>query len=191
MAEQTNTKLQGTARISIMEIHSRATSFIGKQRVCRFFFLMDVCREKRIHLLRQFSSLLPSFPLKQRSASCATGEDTLTFHQGKHQHHFQHILPVVPTSGEQGEKKNAGFCTGRAGDDETWTPFPGGNIHSSPSIYVTEPFVHLDKVTSNFKATFILHAAALQFCVPGFMKQRQRKMRWQSAKICRHTCDLL
>lgn len=88
--EWTNTKLQGTARISITEIYSRATPARGKQRG----FLMGMCREKGIHLLRQFSILLPPLSPKQRSASCAMGKAhwlCSSLCQGKQQHHFQHI----------------------------------------------------------------------------------------------------
>lgn len=52
-------------------------------------------------------------------------------------------------------------------------------------------WLEFDKVVSNFKTTFILYTISPLFCIPGFMKQRQRKMKWQSAEICRHTCDLL
>lgn len=147
-------------------------------------------REKKIHLLRQFSILLPSFSLKQRSASCATGEDTVTFHQpipGK-------TLPALPASDallwRAGGEKRAGIwkwwhlCL-----LPSWEP--AQLQHLCHRIHVTKSSVRLDKVASNFKATFILYATALQFCIPGFMKQRQRKMRWQSAEICRRTCDLL
>lgn len=190
MAEQTNTKLQGTARISILEIHSRAIP----SRESKGDFLMDMCREKRIHLLRQSSSLLPSFSLKQRSASCATGEDTAIFHHARENSSITSSTEWPPAFGEQGENRSAGFSTGRV---EMVTPGPPSWLGTSTAphlyqgIYITESLVHLDKVASNFKATFILYAATLQFCIPGFMKQRQRKMRWQSAEICRHTCDLL
>lgn len=60
---------------------------------------MDLCREKRIHPLRQLSSLLPSFSLKQRSASCATGADTMTFFHQPVPGKTPASLPAHPASG--------------------------------------------------------------------------------------------
>lgn len=72
---------------------------------------------------------------------------------------------------------------------EMGTPEPPSQL-GHPQL-TSVPFVHLDKVASNFKAASVLHSTALQFCIPGFMKQGQRQMSWQAAGICRHTRDLL
>lgn len=159
---------------------------------------MDMCREEKIHLLRPFNTLLPSFFLNKRSASCATGKIlwlSISLCKGKHQHRFQHIITACPwRSPLESSVRKSGQNFVQAGL-EMMTPGPPSQLGTSTAphlckIHVTKSFVHLDKVASNFKATFILYAIALLFCIPGFMKQRQRKMRWQSAEICRHTCDL-
>jgi len=69
-----------------------------------------------------------------------------------------------------------------------WAPF---RLRGSQHGKIHPKSLEFQKVVSNFRTTFILYTISPLFCIPGFMKQRQRKMKWQSAEICRHTCDLL
>lgn len=154
---------------------------------------MGMCREKRIHLLRQFSILLPPFSPKQGQPHVPLGQHTGFAPAWARQNtSISSITPALPAllCRAGGENKFLQDFVQVGLEMMAPVPLPSWNWHSStplPGTHLTEPSVHSDKVATNFKATFILYATALQICIPGFMKQRQRKMGWQSAEICRHT----